>query len=107
MGVKTETLLDAVTTTGAGSARAARGGRPGRATFQAKGTTTNGAGASAVKVQGSNDNSNWIDVGTITLTLATTESSDGFASDAAWVYWRGNVSSISGTGAAVTLIMGH
>lgn len=105
MAISTETLLNAVTTTGAGAARALR--MDGKRTFQALGATTAGAGAAAVLVQVSNDGSNWITIGTITLTLATTESSDGFASDAKWRYVRGNVQSISGTGAYVTLIAGH
>lgn len=108
MGVNLVTLLNAVIVTGAGAAKASRGsGRPGRATFQAKGTTSAGAGAATVKVQASNDGSNWIDVGTITLTLAVTESSDGFASDACWAFWRGNVTALSGTDGTVTLLMGN
>jgi len=74
--------------------------------FQAVGTTSSGAGAATVLVQVSCDNVNWLTLATITLTLATTASSDGFASIEQWPYVRGNVSSISGTGAAVTLYMG-
>ena len=92
------TLLSAVTATGAGSAV---GG--GKATYQASGTTSSGAGAATILVQGSNNNSDWLTIGTITLTLATTSSSDGFVSDTPWAYVRGNCTAISGTGAAVTL----
>lgn len=74
-------------------------------TFQASGTTSAGAGASVILVQVSNNNSDWITLGTITLTLGTSSTSDGFASNAPWPYVRGNVSSISGTNAAVTLTM--
>lgn len=100
MGVK---LLDAVIVTGAGTSREVR--EPKR-TFQLDGTTSAGAGAVEVDVEVSNDNTNFIVLGTITLVLATTSSSDGFASDAPWQYVRGNVQSISGTDAAVTLTMG-
>jgi hypothetical protein len=98
------TLLSAVTTTGAGAAaddvdKALR-------TYQAYGQTTAGSGAATIKVQGSNDNTNWVDLGTITLTLTTTTVSDGFASNAPWKYVRGNVTALSGTGAAVTLMVG-
>lgn len=73
-------------------------------TFQAYGTTSSGAGAATIKIQVSNDNSNWLDLGTISLTLATTASSDGFASSAKWQFVRANVTAISGTGASVSVL---
>jgi hypothetical protein len=76
-----------------------------KASFQANGTTSTGAGAATVKIQGSLDNSIWIDLGTITLTLATTESGDGFAINAPWEYVRANVTAISGTDASVDVYM--
>lgn len=80
--------------------------------FQASGTTTAGAGAATVLIQGSNValpavDGDWVLLGTITLTLATTKSGDGFASDAPWRHVRSNVSAISGTGAAVSIYMGY
>lgn len=74
--------------------------------FQAVGTTSSGAGATTVLVQGSLDDTNWITLGTISLTLSTTASTDGFTTDAPWLYIRGNCASISGTGASVTLYVG-
>lgn len=97
---KSEKILSAATVTGAGSAFECWDERQA---FQALGTTSSGAGAASIKIQGSLDNSNWIDLGTITLTLATTSSSDGFGIDVPWRYVRANVSSISGTGASVTV----
>jgi len=78
------------------------------ATFQAYGTTTAGAGAAVVLIQGSNinDANSFITLGTITLTLGTTLSADGFATSAAWKYVRASVSSISGTNASVNVLMG-
>lgn len=96
-------LLSAATATGAGQAY--QPGTPKR-TFHATGLTTAGAGSATIVVQVSNDGSNWLTLGTITLTLATTVSGDGFASDAPWRHVRGNVTAISGTGASVTLTMG-
>ncbi len=95
-------LHNARTTTGSGPALDLGGGKK---TFQAYGTTTAGAGAATIKIQVSNDDSdaNWLDLGTITLTLATTVSNDGFASTAAWKYVKANVTVISGTGASVTV----
>ena len=100
--VTSKELLTDVTTTGAGAAFRS----PSERSFQAHGLTTAGAGAATVKVQVSNDNSNWIDLGTISLTLSTTRSTDGFACIAAWAFVRGNVTALSGTGAKVSLIMG-
>jgi hypothetical protein len=96
-------ILDGITATGAGAFHQPFGNSR---TFQAVGQTTAGAGAATVKVQVSNDNFNWLDLGTITLTLSTTASSDGFASEAAWRFVRGNATVISGTGASVTLWLG-
>lgn len=78
----------------------------GSISLQAKGQTTSGAGAADVVVEVSNDNSNWVAMGTISLTLSDTTTSDGFVSDARWPYIRGRVDSISGTGAAVSLLLG-
>jgi hypothetical protein len=75
-------------------------------TFQATGRTTAGIGAVSVEVQVSNDNANWIVMGTITLTLGTATTTDGFVSIANWTYVRGRVASLSGTGATVSLFMG-
>jgi hypothetical protein len=78
------------------------------ATFQAYGTTTAGAGAATVLIQGSNidDTNAFITIGTISLTLGTTITSDGFATNVAWKYVRAYVSSISGTNASVNVLMG-
>lgn len=104
-------LLSAATATGAGPAyniqymRVTQNNR----TFQATGTTTSGAGAATVTVQVSNvptpGANDWITIGTITLTLGTTSTTDGFVSIAAWENVRGNITAISGTGASVNLYM--
>lgn len=78
------------------------------ATFQAYGSTTAGAGSAVVTIQGSNiDNANaYVTLGTITLTLGTTITADGFATTAPWKYMRANVTTLSGTGASVNVLMG-
>lgn len=100
----TKVLLSGVLVTGAGSTY---GGPRGANTYQA---TVAGAGAvtATVVVEVSNDGSNWLTLGTITLS-GTTSASDGFAvgAGALWEFSRGNVTAISGTGAAVTLTMAH
>lgn len=75
-------------------------------TVQVKGNTTSGTGAATVKIQVSNDGTNWLDAGTVTLTLGTAVTSDGFAFSAPWVYTRANVTTITGTGSSVTVTMG-
>lgn len=102
------TLLDAVIVTGAGAAyQIPVSPPPINRTFQAHGTTSAGSGACAVKVQGSNDGSKWLDIATITLTLGTTSTNDGFASAAVWPYVRGNVASISGTTGTCSLTVAY
>ena len=75
---------------------------------QTYGTTTAGSGSVTILIQGSNliDANSFITLGTITLTLGTTLTSDGFVSNAPWKYVRCNVSAITGTGANVTVLMG-
>jgi len=102
-------LLNGATTTGAGEAWHPRD-TASIATylfhsFQAVGTTTAGTGAATVVIQVSNDGVNYLTLGTITLTLGTSSTSDGFAVSNTWEYYRANLTSVSGTGAAVTVYM--
>ena len=78
------------------------------ATFQAYGTTASGSGSATIKIQGSNldDANSFVDLGTITLTLGTTLSADGFSTSAPWKFVRANVTAISGTTATVNVLMG-
>lgn len=96
-------ILKNVTTTGAGASTEMIGG--GRMTVEANGITTSGAGTGVVAIEVSNNNLTWQTAGTITLTLGTVQTSDGFVMDAPWLYVRGNVTSISGTGAKVSVII--
>lgn len=102
--VDTVNLLTDKTTTGAGTAHDPSNCKR---SYQGFGSTSSGAGSATIDVEVSNDNTNWITQGTITLTLATTVSDDGFTTDAPWKYVRGNVTAISGTGAKVSLILGN
>lgn len=74
--------------------------------FQAYGSTSSGSGAATILIEVSltGETNHWITLGTISLTLGTTVTTDGFASDAPWKYCRARVSAISGTGASVTAI---
>jgi hypothetical protein len=102
-------LLNAASTTGAGEAWHPRDTSAvatyTQHSFQAVGLTTASTGAATVLIQVSNDGVNFITLGTITLTLGTSATSDGFAAANTWEYYRANVSAISGTGALVTVYM--
>lgn len=82
--------------------------------FYANGTTSAGAGSATIDIEATNLDTptspavagEWFSLGTITLTLATTISSDGFTTDAPWRHVRANVTAISGTDATVDVWMG-
>lgn len=74
--------------------------------FQAIGSTSAGSGAVSVDIEVSNNGVNWIVMGTISLTLGTAETTDGFVGLSGWRSIRANVKSISGTDAKVSVIVG-
>lgn len=81
-----------------------------RFSAQAVGRTTSGVGAAAILIEVSNManptiNGHWILAMTINLTLGTTDTTDGQQVEAAWRHVRARVSSISGTGASVDVII--
>ena len=104
-------ILDAATTTATSAVF-----RPMREqrSFHVYGATSSGVGSATVAIEVSNiappvnsTNVDWIQLGTVTLTLGTTRVSDGFVSIGAWTYVRARVTAISGTGAAVSVQMGN
>ena len=102
-------LLNAATATGAGTAWHPRD-VPATNTyivhsFQAVGNTTASTGAATVLIQVSDDGTNYLTLGTITLTLGTSATSDGFATLNTWEYYRANLTAISGTDATVSVWM--
>lgn len=103
-------LLTDATATGSGGVFKPAGART---TFQVYGATTAGAGAATVVIEVSNietpvnsTNADWIVMGTVTLTLSTTRTSDGFSAVVPWRNVRARVTAISGTGATVSARMG-
>lgn len=102
-GSRVEILDYATTTTATGEAHRPNGAKR---SFQCAGDTTAGAGASDIVIEVSNNGLDWVTAGTITLTLSTTQSDDGFTMDSPWYWVRARVSAISGTGAAVGCTMG-
>jgi hypothetical protein len=73
--------------------------------FQATGATSAGSGSATVVIEVSNDGTNYNTLGTITLTLGTSSTGDGFAVSNTWEYYRAKLTAISGTGASVTVYM--
>lgn len=71
--------------------------------------TVEGTGAvtATVQIEVSNDAKGWVTDSIATLALSgTTTATKGFTSNAAWTYWRANITAISGTGAKVTVSIG-
>jgi hypothetical protein len=102
-------LLSNATATGAGTAWHPRDTSAvatyTQHSFQAVGSTTASTGAATILIQVSNDGVNYITMGTITLVLGTSATSDGFAVANSYEYYRANLSAISGTNAKVTVYM--
>jgi hypothetical protein len=99
--LKVSSLLAAATSTGAGAGTPLVQG--GRQTFQAILTGT-GAVSATVLIEVSDNGSNWITQATISLS-GTGSDTGGYAEDAAWIYYRANVTAISGTGASLDVIV--
>lgn len=75
--------------------------------FQVEGATASGAGTAEVKVYGriTRDSARVL-LATISLTLSTTASSDGFWTPAPWPFIEFECSGLTGTGAYVTCYIG-
>lgn len=103
-------ILTSATATGSGEKHSPR---CINRTFQGMGTTSAGAGAATILIEASDKaspvestNVDWITLGTITLTLGTTQTNDGFVSYASWRWIRARVSAISGTDGTVNVYLG-
>lgn len=103
-------LLTDVTTTATGEKHSPR---CVNRTFQGMGTTSSGSGSATIIIEATDKplpvestNVDWTTLGTITLTLGTTQTNDGFVSFASWRWIRARVSAISGTGATVNAYLG-
>ncbi len=111
--MRTCTLLENATTTVTGSAV---GGNPANTAqyfrnsdraISANGTTSSGTGSATIVIEVSNNGTVWLasPLGTITLTLGTTATADGFQADTSFAYMRARVTAISGTGASVNCMV--
>lgn len=94
-------VFSAQATTGASAALRPENAAHTNLLFHASGTTASGSGSATVKLQGSNDGTNWVDIGSVTLTLGVSATSDKVASVENWLFVRGNVTALTGTGATI------
>jgi hypothetical protein len=105
--MSTKTIMNAKQTTGAGT------GYPlnniytkENKTFQIS-VAGSGAVTATVAIEVSNDNVTYISDAYSTVSLSgTTSAAQGLVMEANWQYVRANVTAISGTSAAVTVILG-
>ena len=101
---KLETIVSAATATGVQTYRR----KPAPATVFQVILSGTGAVSATVLFEVSLDGTNWVTPGMATVTLSgTTSVTDGFASNAPWRYVRPNITTISGTGATITILMGY
>lgn len=77
--------------------------RPGNVWNYQASISGTGAVSATVTIEVSNDGSNWLTFGTMSLSGTATDT-DNVAGDAPWAVHRATISSITGTGAAVTVI---
>lgn len=99
----TKTLIDGATSTGVGDSFPIS--NPAPASFQCEVAGT-GSVTATVAVEVSADNSTWDTAITFELDGTTSDSDGAPQNPILWPFVRGNVTAISGTGAAVTLKMG-
>ena len=105
--IGTHKLLDAATTTATGDTKTLNKPNQVYLPVHGWGTTSAGVGAAVIHIEVSNDTTApWLTAGTITLTLGTSATADGFAIQAGWMYIRARVESISGTNASVSVVLG-
>lgn len=102
-----KSVFVAQTTTGASSAIRPENLAQTNQVFQASGTTASGTGSATIKLQGSNDGTNWVDIGSISLTLGTAATSDKVVSVQNWLFVRGNVTALTGTGASINATLNY
>ena len=102
--IKVKNLLTDVIATGAGEKLSPLGKCR---SFQAFGNTSAGVGASTIDIEVSNDNVNYTSVTTLSLTLGVAVTSAVYTMENAYKHVRGNVKTISGTDATVSLVLSH
>jgi hypothetical protein len=95
------TLLQTTTTTATGSSFERTPVGRSRA-FQSVLTCTSGNCSGTVIFEASLDGDNFVTMATVTFAAAASPQSDGFVSDAPWLFVRTRVTAITGTGASIS-----
>ena len=72
--------------------------------FQAVGVMSSSTGTASVVIEVSNDGTNYVTLGTITLTLTTAPSSDAFFAYTTYEFYRARLSQVTSNG-TVTVYM--
>ncbi len=75
--------------------------------FQAAGAVSTSTGTATVKYQGSNDKVNWVDIGSVSLTLGVAITSGTVVSTQNWKYTRGNLTALTGTSPSITALVNY
>jgi hypothetical protein len=101
--IKTISLLDKVTTTGAGPVYEGPWNENRRARVQAA-VDGDGAVTATVNIEGSNDGQHWELIGALSLSGTTTDS-DSLGVDYPWSYVRADLDAVTGTDAVVSALM--
>ncbi len=102
--MKKSVLLTATTASTGNADQLDLGVGSGTATFQATGSMSAATGTASIAIEVSNDQVVWLTLGTISLNLTTSASSDGFSSAAPWAYVRAKANQIT-TDGTVTVTM--
>ena len=79
----------------------------GNKTYQVYASTTSGTGTASVSVEGSINGAMWDAIGSVTLSLTTSPTSNSFTSADRFTQVRGNVTALTGTGATATVLIGN
>ena len=96
-------ILTGSTTTETSESHALRGANM---MFTADGSTSAGAGAASIVIEGHCGGEVWATIDTLSLTLGTAATVDFGSTMLPWTYVRARVASISGTGASVNVFLG-
>ena len=100
------TLMLSATTAATGSAFQIRGTNNlyANRSFQAVGVMSSSTGTTSVVIEVSNDGTNYVTLGTITLALTTAPASDSFYAQTVYEFYRARISQIT-SNATVTVYM--
>lgn len=74
--------------------------------FHATGVVGASTGTAVINIECSNDNTNWMTLGAMTLSMTTSVISDGFDSVSGFGYYRAKVTTLTGTATVSVYVSG-